>query len=127
CSHPHGAGGGLTPDSASDRSGLFRAEPAARHPRLALLPASSAAPAIDAAGPIPARPPACAVQRSRPGPLLCGRSVGPVRARPTRGVPLGVPMGSQKNKGLQRRLCNPLIILVGTAGFELATPCTPCA
>ena len=31
-----------------------------------------------------------------------------------------------KHKGLQTEICKPLILLVGTAGFELATPCTPC-
>src|ERR1700741_121423 len=30
------------------------------------------------------------------------------------------------NKGLQMRICNPLIFLVGARGFEPPTTCTPC-
>ena len=30
------------------------------------------------------------------------------------------------NKGLEKLISNPLILLVGTVGFELTTPCTPC-
>ncbi len=32
----------------------------------------------------------------------------------------------ERKKGFQRRSWKPFVFLVGAAGFELATPCTPC-
>ena len=32
----------------------------------------------------------------------------------------------KKQTGYRLVICNPLIFMVGVAGFELATPCTPC-
>ena len=38
----------------------------------------------------------------------------------------GIAMSSRKANGLAPSGANPLLFLVGVAGFELATPCTPC-
>src|SRR5678815_3135548 len=40
-------------------------------------------------------------------------------------TPLGHGVALKRN-GLAPCEANPLFLLVGTAGFELATPCTPC-
>lgn len=37
----------------------------------------------------------------------------------------GLGAAAKWKEGLQEKLVSPLV-LVGTAGFELATPCTPC-
>src|SRR6218665_128186 len=45
------------------------------------------------------------------------------------GLPLRPKRLQPKKNGLRHFCCNPLISLrkmVGVAGFELATPCTPC-
>ena len=32
----------------------------------------------------------------------------------------------KRQTGYRLLICNPLFFMVGVAGFELATPCTPC-
>ena len=51
-----------------------------------------------------------------------------IQPAPTVGVTVGVKVQpTLKNKtGYRLVICNPLFFMVGVAGFELATPCTPC-